>query len=70
MNAGYHGEGDLNWQAAEQAFKQTWGELDSTELSPAEALEKVLICPCGIVPVYFALNIAASNAACQRYEYM
>ena len=45
VNAGYDGEVELNWQAAEQAFKQTWGELDAAGLSPAEALEEVSTCP-------------------------
>ena len=40
-HAGFDGEVELNWQAAEMAFKQTWGELDAAEMLPAEALQKV-----------------------------
>ena len=40
-NAGYDGSGGPDWQAASHAFRQTWGEVEDTDLSTAEAFKQV-----------------------------
>ncbi len=40
-NTGYDGSGGPDWQAASHAFRQTWGEVEETDLSTAEAFKQV-----------------------------
>ena len=43
-NTGYDGSGGPDWQAASHAFRQTWGEVEETDLSTTEAFKQVRAC--------------------------
>ena len=43
-HTGYDGSSGPDWQAASHAFRQTWGEVEETDVSTAEAFKQVRAC--------------------------